>query len=84
MRDQKWGTLRFHRIGNAVFGHRLYWLRKVLSTSRAVIRPGCPLVMNTPYNLGEEPIVSAPRDAVRTFVSSGLELLCNGGFLISK
>jgi carbamoyltransferase len=45
---------------------------------------GVHVVMNTSYNLREEPIVCSPADAVRTFFSSGLDLLCIGPFLISK
>jgi carbamoyltransferase len=45
---------------------------------------GVPVVMNTSFNLREEPIVCAPKDAVRTFFSSGLDALCLGPFLILK
>jgi carbamoyltransferase len=45
---------------------------------------GVPVVMNTSFNLREEPIVCAPKDAVRTFFSSGLDALCIGSFLIRK
>jgi carbamoyltransferase len=45
---------------------------------------GVHVVMNTSYNLREEPIVCSPQDAVRTFFSSGLDHLCIGPFLISK
>lgn len=45
---------------------------------------GVPVVMNTSFNLREEPIVCAPKDAVRTFFSSGLDALCIGPFLIEK
>lgn len=45
---------------------------------------GVPVVMNTSFNLREEPIVCAPKDAVRTFFSSGLDALCIGPFLVQK
>ncbi len=45
---------------------------------------GVPVVMNTSFNLREEPIVCAPKDAVRTFYSSGLDALCIGPFLVTK
>jgi len=45
---------------------------------------GVAVVMNTSYNLREEPIVCAPKDAVRTFYSSGLDALCIGPFLVTK
>ncbi len=45
---------------------------------------GVPVVMNTSFNLREEPIVCEPKDAIRTFFSSGLDMLCIGPFLIKK
>ncbi len=43
-----------------------------------------PVVMNTSFNLKGEPVVNSPRDAVRTFYSSGLDALAIGNFLIEK
>ncbi|HPM77548.1 MAG TPA: carbamoyltransferase C-terminal domain-containing protein [bacterium] len=45
---------------------------------------GVPLVLNTSFNLRGEAIVCTPRDALRTFYSSGLDVLCLGPFLIEK
>lgn len=45
---------------------------------------GVPIVMNTSFNLKGEPVVNSPRDAVRTFYSSGLDALAIGSFLIEK
>jgi len=45
---------------------------------------GVPAVLNTSYNLKGEPIVCTPRDAIRTFYSSGLDYLAIGNFLIRK
>ncbi len=45
---------------------------------------GVPVVMNTSFNLKGEPVVNSPRDAVRTFYSSGLDALAIGNFLIEK
>jgi carbamoyltransferase len=47
-------------------------------------RTGIPLVLNTSFNLRGEPIVCSPRDAIRTFYSSGLDCLVLGNHLISK
>jgi carbamoyltransferase len=41
-------------------------------------------VLNTSYNLHGEPIVSSPKDAIRTFENSGLVHLALGQYLISK
>lgn len=43
-----------------------------------------PLLLNTSFNLNDEPIVMSPKDAVRSFYSSGLDLLVMGSFLIKK
>lgn len=43
-----------------------------------------PLLLNTSFNLNNEPIVMSPQDAVRSFYSSGLDLLVLGSFLIKK
>ena len=45
---------------------------------------GVPVVMNTSFNLKGEPIVCAPKDAVRTFYSSGLDFLVLGNYIIAK
>lgn len=47
-------------------------------------KTGIPIVMNTSFNLKGEPVVNSPRDAVRTFYSSGLDALAIGSFLIEK
>ncbi len=47
-------------------------------------RTGVPVVMNTSFNLRGEPIVCAPKDAIRTFYSSGLDYLVLGNFVIAK
>jgi len=45
---------------------------------------GTPVIMNTSFNLRGEPIVCAPRDAIRTFYSSGLDFLALGNFMLAK
>lgn len=45
---------------------------------------GVPVIMNTSFNLRGEPIVCTPRDAVRTFYSSGLDFLVLGEHIIAK
>lgn len=44
-------------------------------------RTGNPSVINTSFNMHEEPIVRSPSDAVRAFVKSELDLLILGPFL---
>lgn len=43
-----------------------------------------PIVINTSFNLNGEPMVCSPQDAIRTFNTSGLDLLVIGDFIISK
>jgi carbamoyltransferase len=47
-------------------------------------RTGCPVLVNTSFNLSWEPIVCTPREAYRTFMSSDVDALCMGHFLIEK
>jgi carbamoyltransferase len=45
---------------------------------------GVPVVLNTSFNLKGEPIVCTPKDAVRTFYSSGLDFLVIGDTIVPK
>lgn len=47
-------------------------------------KSGIGVVLNTSFNLKGEPIVNTPEDAIRTFFSSGLDVLCLGNFIIKK
>lgn len=42
---------------------------------------GIPLLVNTSFNMHEEPIVCTPEDAVRAFISSRLDYLAMGPYL---
>jgi carbamoyltransferase len=54
----------------------------LISSYRALT--GVPVVLNTSFNLKDEPIVETPRDALRTFYGCGLDALVMGNFLIQK
>jgi carbamoyltransferase len=45
---------------------------------------GLPVLYNTSFNLFGDPLVSTPRDAVRSFYSSGIDALFVGNFLLEK
>jgi carbamoyltransferase len=45
---------------------------------------GLPVLYNTSFNLFGDPLVSAPRDAVRSFYSSGIDAMFVGNFLLDK
>ena len=45
-------------------------------------RTGVPVIINTSFNIHEEPIVRTPDDAVRAFLQSKLDYLAIGDFLV--
>ena len=45
---------------------------------------GLPVLYNTSFNLFGDPLVCTPRDAVRSFYSSGIDALFCGQFLLQK
>ncbi|NNC95034.1 MAG: carbamoyltransferase [Chitinophagales bacterium] len=45
---------------------------------------GCPVLINTSFNLKGEPIVCSPEDAIRCFQSTGLDYLIIENFICSK
>jgi SAM-dependent methyltransferase len=47
-------------------------------------RTGCPVLVNTSFNLGWDPIVRTPREAYEVFMSSELDLLCLGRCIVEK
>jgi carbamoyltransferase len=64
-----------HRDTNARF-HRLL--------SEFYRQTGCPVLVNTSFNVRGEPIVASPTDAYRCFMGSGVEYLALGNFLVAK
>lgn len=47
-------------------------------------RTGCPILLNTSFNLRGEPIVCSPDDAVATFLASGMDALVLGDRLVLR
>ena len=45
---------------------------------------GLPVLYNTSFNLFGDPLVCTPRDAVRSFYSSGIDALYVGNFVLEK
>jgi carbamoyltransferase len=45
---------------------------------------GLPVLYNTSFNLFGEPLVCTPRDAVRSFYSSGIDAMLVGNFFLGK
>jgi carbamoyltransferase len=64
-----------HRQTNPVF-HQLLQAFKT--------RTGCPVLVNTSFNVRGEPIVCTPEDAFRCFMGTDLDLLVVGRAVLSK
>ncbi|MFF8960133.1 carbamoyltransferase [Streptomyces sp. NPDC014894] len=47
-------------------------------------RTGCPVLVNTSFNVRGEPIVHSPRDAYACFMRTDIDLLVLGGHLLHK
>jgi carbamoyltransferase len=45
---------------------------------------GCPIVLNTSFNVRGQPIVNTPGDAITCFLMSGIDCLVIGDFIIRK
>ncbi len=58
----------------------LYW-QLLQAAGRST---GIPVLYNTSFNLFGEPLVCDPRDAVRSFYSSGIDSMFVGNFLLEK
>jgi carbamoyltransferase len=47
-------------------------------------KTGCPIVVNTSFNVRGEPIVCTPEDAFRCFMGTDLDVLVCGNFILEK
>lgn len=47
-------------------------------------RTGIPMVLETSFNIADEPIVETPSDAIRTFKSTDIDVLCLSNYIIKK
>jgi carbamoyltransferase len=45
---------------------------------------GCPLVVNTSFNVRGEPIICSPEDAFKCFMGTELDVLAIGSYLLLK
>jgi carbamoyltransferase len=45
---------------------------------------GVPLILNTSFNLGGDPIVETPTDALNTFLKTEIDYLILGNYIIEK
>ena len=58
---------------------RFYTLLKAFES-----KTGCPVIVNTSFNVRGEPIVSSPEDAYRCFTSTNMDALVMGSFVLSS
>ena len=47
-------------------------------------KTGCPLVVNTSFNVRGEPIICSPTDAFRCFMGTDMDVLSVGNYLLYK
>jgi carbamoyltransferase len=47
-------------------------------------RTGCPVIINTSYNVRGEPIVCSPQEAFTCFMRTRMDYLVMGSFLLDK
>ena len=52
--------------------------------SRFKAKTGCPVLVNTSFNVRSEPIVCTPEDAFRCFMGNEIELLVVGNCMLRK
>jgi carbamoyltransferase len=72
------GTARVHTVRKD--DNPLFWkfLRKMEKIT------GFPILLNTSFNVSNEPIVCTPEDAIRCFFGSGMDSLFLGNYLVVK
>ena len=44
----------------------------------------CPVLLNTSFNVKGQPIVNTPEQAINCFLSTNLDILCVGEYLLKK
>lgn len=71
-------TIRLQTVSKKT--NLLYW--KLINEFRKIT--GIPALLNTSFNLANEPIVCSPEDAIKTFYDSDLDYLFIGDYLIEK
>jgi carbamoyltransferase len=72
------GTGRLQTV-NKDFNPHFYSLIEGFHT-----KTGVPVLLNTSFNVANEPIVEAPEDAIRCFLSTGIDALLLGDYLLLK
>jgi carbamoyltransferase len=47
-------------------------------------KTGCPIVLNTSFNVRGEPIICSPKDAFKCFMGTELDMIAIGNYLLKK
>ena len=72
------GSARIQTV-NAEQNNKVYKLLKCIKS-----KIGVSVLLNTSFNLGGEPIVESPKDAVKTFINSNIDVLVLENYYITK
>ena len=72
------GTGRLQTVNENSNPHLYLLLRKFHE------KTGVPVLLNTSFNVANEPIVESPEDAIRCFLSTGIDALLIGDYLLVK
>lgn len=64
-----------HKETNLCFWKLLHAFKKIT---------GCPVMINTSFNLRDEPIVNTPEDAYKCFMRTEMDYLVIGNFIFNK
>ena len=72
------GTARVQTVNRS--DNMLFW--DLINEFKAIT--GTPVVLNTSFNVQNEPIVDSPLDAIRCFFTTGLDFLIMGRYLVRK
>jgi carbamoyltransferase len=72
------GTGRLQTV-NKEFNSRLY---SIIAGFHA--KTGVPVLLNTSFNVANEPIVETPGDAIQCFLKTGIDALLIGDYLLVK
>ncbi len=81
------------RFANSILGRDLVRVHTVERESNPLFHrlltefgaaSGLPVLYNTSFNLFGDPLVCSPRDAIRSFYSSGIDALVAGNFVVEK
>jgi carbamoyltransferase len=72
------GTGRLQTVNKAANPHFYSLIEKFRQ------KTGVPVLLNTSFNVANEPIVETPEDAIRCFLSTGIDALLVGDYLLVK